>query len=133
MREKGGIWTLPALGDQPYPTRRAARIQADSSSQRIIAGATAPREDAANVNQWHWSEMDMAAWSKERLTELLVGIEARALRWRDAPKPRRGAEHARCVAVPMGAASRARHFYSYQVEPMVPHYTLTFFYRVFGL
>lgn len=50
---------------------------AESSSQRIIAGATPPREDAANVNQWHWSEMDLAPWCKERLSALLVGIEVR--------------------------------------------------------
>lgn len=49
---------------------------ADASSQRIIAGATAPREDAANVNQWHWSEQDLMPWCKERLTALLVGVEA---------------------------------------------------------
>jgi len=49
---------------------------AASSSQRIIAGATAPREDAANVNNWHWSEMDLAPWCRERLGALLVGIEA---------------------------------------------------------
>jgi len=50
---------------------------AESSSQRIIAGATPPREDAANVNQWHWSEMDLAPWCKERLSALLVDIEVR--------------------------------------------------------
>ena len=50
---------------------------ADSSSQRIIGGATAPREDAANVNNWHWAEIDMAPWAKERLTELLVGVAVR--------------------------------------------------------
>ena len=46
------------------------------SSQRIIAGATAPRADAANVNNWHWSEEDLAPWAKERLSQLIVGIEA---------------------------------------------------------
>lgn len=46
---------------------------AEGSSQRIIGGATAPREDAANVNQWHWSESDLAPWAKERLEGLLVG------------------------------------------------------------
>ena len=49
---------------------------ADTSSQRIIAGATAPREDATNVNQWHWFEKDLASWAKERLGSLLVGVEA---------------------------------------------------------
>jgi len=49
---------------------------AEGSSQRIIGGATAPREDAANVNQWHWAELDLHSWAKERLTELIVGIEA---------------------------------------------------------
>ena len=42
----------------------------ESSSQRIIAGATAPREDAANVNNWHWSEVDMLPWAKERLEQV---------------------------------------------------------------
>ena len=46
---------------------------AEGSSQRIIGGATAPRQDAANVNQWHWSEQDLLPWAKERLTELTVG------------------------------------------------------------
>eukprot|EP00965_Chrysotila_dentata_P180406 5955456-Pleurochrysis_carterae.AAC.16 len=27
---------------------------AGASSQRIVAGASKPREDAANVNNWHW-------------------------------------------------------------------------------
>ena len=48
----------------------------DSSSSRIIAGATAPREDAANVNNWHWFEKDLAPWSKARLEALLVGVAA---------------------------------------------------------
>ena len=47
-----------------------------ASSQRIIGGATAPRQDAANVNNWHWSEEDLAPWAKERLTELIVGTAA---------------------------------------------------------
>ena len=46
---------------------------ADSSSQRIIGGATAPRQDAANVNQWHWAEQDLAPWAKDRLSSLVVG------------------------------------------------------------
>ena len=49
---------------------------AQGSSQRIIAGATAPRQDAANVNGWHWSEQDLEPWAKERLTSLFVGIAA---------------------------------------------------------
>jgi len=49
-------------------------VMADSSSQRIIGGATAPREDATNVNQWHWSELDLVPWAKERLSELVVGL-----------------------------------------------------------
>lgn len=48
----------------------------ESSGQRIIAGATAPRQDAANVNNWHWSEKDLAPWAKERLEALLVGVQA---------------------------------------------------------
>lgn len=34
------------------------------------------REDGQNCNNWHWSEKDLTPWSKERLTELLVGISA---------------------------------------------------------
>ena len=45
-------------------------------NKRIIGGATAPRQDAANVNNWHWSEEDLAPWAKERLTELIVGTAA---------------------------------------------------------
>ena len=52
---------------------------ADTSSQRIIGGATAPRQDAANVNNWHWSEEDLAPWAKERLTQLIVGVEAKGV------------------------------------------------------
>lgn len=52
---------------------------ADTSSQRIIGGATAPREDASNVNNWHWSEQDLAPWAKERLTELIVGLAAKGV------------------------------------------------------
>ena len=52
---------------------------ANTSSQRIIGGATAPRQDATNVNNWHWSEEDLAPWAKERLTQLIVGVEAKGV------------------------------------------------------
>lgn len=32
------------------------------------------REDGKNCNNWHWSEISLTDWSKERLTELLVGV-----------------------------------------------------------
>ena len=48
----------------------------ESSSQRIIAGATAPRQDAANVNAWHWSETDLEPWAKQRMAQLFEGIQA---------------------------------------------------------
>lgn len=32
------------------------------------------RDDGKNCNGWHWSETNLTEWSKERLTELLVGI-----------------------------------------------------------
>ena len=48
----------------------------ESSAQRIIGGASAPREDAANVNNWHWFEKDLLPWAKERLEALLVGVAA---------------------------------------------------------
>ena len=34
------------------------------------------REDGKNCNNWHWSETNLTAWSKEKLTEALVGIVA---------------------------------------------------------
>lgn len=34
------------------------------------------RDDGKNCNGWHWSETNLTEWSKERLTELLVGITA---------------------------------------------------------
>ena len=46
---------------------------AEGSSQRIIGGASAPREDAANVNQWHWAELDLLPWAKEFMTANVVG------------------------------------------------------------
>ena len=51
----------------------------ESSSQRIIAGATAPRQDAANVNNWHWSEIDMLPWAKERLEGICLGVEGKGV------------------------------------------------------
>lgn len=33
------------------------------------------RPDATNVNNWHWSEKNAGPWSKERLKQLLVGLE----------------------------------------------------------
>uniref|UniRef100_A0A0N4Z907 Aha1_N domain-containing protein n=1 Tax=Parastrongyloides trichosuri TaxID=131310 RepID=A0A0N4Z907_PARTI len=33
------------------------------------------RADGTNVNNWHWSAKNAAGWSKERLKELLTGVE----------------------------------------------------------
>jgi activator of HSP90 ATPase len=33
------------------------------------------RPDATNVNNWHWTEKNATAWSKDKLKELLVGVE----------------------------------------------------------
>ena len=33
-------------------------------------------QDAANVNNWHWAEIDLMPWAKERLEGLLVGLAA---------------------------------------------------------
>lgn len=33
------------------------------------------RADAKNVNNWHWTEKNASPWSKERLKELLKGLE----------------------------------------------------------
>jgi len=32
------------------------------------------RPDATNVNNWHWTEKNAAAWSKNKLEQLLVGL-----------------------------------------------------------
>ncbi|XP_072218219.1 activator of 90 kDa heat shock protein ATPase homolog 1-like isoform X1 [Leuresthes tenuis] len=32
------------------------------------------RADATNVNNWHWTERDVSAWSSERLRQLLLGV-----------------------------------------------------------
>jgi len=32
------------------------------------------RDDGTNCNNWHWSEKNLTEWSKEQLTNLLVGI-----------------------------------------------------------
>ncbi|KAM4528765.1 activator of 90 kDa heat shock protein ATPase homolog 1-like isoform 2-T2 [Fundulus diaphanus] len=32
------------------------------------------RADATNVNNWHWTERDVTAWSSERLRQLLLGV-----------------------------------------------------------
>lgn len=34
------------------------------------------RQDGANVNGWHWQEKNCMGFAKERLTELLVGLQA---------------------------------------------------------
>ena len=34
------------------------------------------RDDGKNCKNWHWSETNLTEWSKDRLTELLVGIVA---------------------------------------------------------
>lgn len=34
------------------------------------------REDGKNVNNWHWSEVSLTEWSKERLTEILCAVVA---------------------------------------------------------
>lgn len=33
------------------------------------------RADGQNVGAWHWEEVNKMKWSRQRLTELLVGIE----------------------------------------------------------
>lgn len=33
------------------------------------------RADGANVNNWHWTELDCSAWAKDRLTSLLKTID----------------------------------------------------------
>ena len=33
------------------------------------------RADATNVNNWHWTEKNATGWSKDKLKELLVGLQ----------------------------------------------------------
>ncbi|XP_037541599.1 activator of 90 kDa heat shock protein ATPase homolog 1 [Nematolebias whitei] len=33
------------------------------------------RADATNVNNWHWTERDVSAWSSERLRQLLLSVQ----------------------------------------------------------
>ena len=35
------------------------------------------REDGRNCNSWHWEEKDCMRWSRERLRELIAGLEAK--------------------------------------------------------
>ena len=32
------------------------------------------RDDAKNVNNWHWSEKNATQWSKDRIKKLLTGL-----------------------------------------------------------
>jgi len=33
------------------------------------------RPDATNPNNWHWKEKNATQWSKDKLNELLVGLQ----------------------------------------------------------
>ena len=46
----------------------------------VVASQRRPTLTAANVNNWHWSELDLAGWAKKRLTALLVGVAAQVRR-----------------------------------------------------
>ena len=50
---------------------------ADAAGSRIIAGATAPRQDATNVNNWHWFETDLAPWVSRFQTVSMRHFHAR--------------------------------------------------------
>ncbi|WP_411023703.1 activator of Hsp90 ATPase N-terminal domain-containing protein, partial [Salmonella sp. s51228] len=32
------------------------------------------REDAKNVNNWHWTERDISQWSKDKFKQLFEGV-----------------------------------------------------------
>lgn len=36
------------------------------------------RPDATNVNNWHWTERDASAWSKDRFKQLFIGAEIKS-------------------------------------------------------
>ena len=59
-----------------------ARPCARASLRRRVPPANADAchacsQDAANVNNWHWAEIDLMPWAKERLEGMLVGLAAK--------------------------------------------------------
>ncbi|XP_062933843.1 activator of 90 kDa heat shock protein ATPase homolog 2-like [Cynocephalus volans] len=88
----GTFWELPARGararrletpateTQPQPPfpglrrGRAARAATAKWGHGDPRWIVEEREDATNVNNWHWTERDVTNWSKDKLRELLVGI-----------------------------------------------------------
>eukprot|EP00954_Amorphochlora_amoebiformis_P004737 370774-Amorphochlora_amoeboformis.AAC.1 len=50
-----------------------------SGGEHITLGATPPREDARNVNEWHWDNANLMPWAKERLKQLLLGLDVPGL------------------------------------------------------
>ena len=57
----------------------STRCRSGILSGIICDGATAPRGDASNVNNWHWSEVDMLPWAKERLEQVCLGVEGKGV------------------------------------------------------
>ncbi len=46
-------------------------MQGEGDSRWLVA----ERADGHNVGSWHWEEVNKMAWARERLSELLVGIQ----------------------------------------------------------
>mmetsp|Transcript_4440 Transcript_4440/g.6290 ORF Transcript_4440/g.6290 Transcript_4440/m.6290 type:complete len:259 (-) Transcript_4440:223-999(-) len=42
--------------------------------EHFTSGVTPPRDDARNVNAWHWDNANLMPWTKERLRDLMVGL-----------------------------------------------------------
>lgn len=52
----------------------------DASPARIAATCCLrtfrqERQDGTNVNAWHWTEKDVSGWTKQRLGEVLSGLQ----------------------------------------------------------
>ena len=67
--------------DKEEEKKSAARAELDGADMAKVGEGderwiVKEREDGKNCNGWHWSETNLTEWSKERLTELLVGIVA---------------------------------------------------------
>mmetsp|Transcript_13500 Transcript_13500/g.33098 ORF Transcript_13500/g.33098 Transcript_13500/m.33098 type:complete len:361 (+) Transcript_13500:138-1220(+) len=46
-----------------------------AGGEHITLGVSPPREDARNVNAWHWDNANLMPWAQDRLRTLMVGLE----------------------------------------------------------
>ncbi|XP_007574807.2 activator of 90 kDa heat shock protein ATPase homolog 1 [Poecilia latipinna] len=62
------FWSSGSIRSGVYPSSMAKWGEGDP---RWIVEE---RADATNVNNWHWTERDVTAWSSDRLRQLLLGV-----------------------------------------------------------